>query len=83
MNDQTRYIFILRRREVEARTGLSRSTLYDWINPDSPRYKPDFPKPIRFAGSSAVGWVASEVTSWLGKQIEQRDLVAKGGRHHG
>lgn len=77
MHDQTRNITILRRREVEARTGLSRSTLYDWIDPDSRRYKPDFPKPIRFAGSSAVGWVASEVTAWLDTQIEKRDLAAK------
>lgn len=69
MHDQTQSITILRRREVEARTGLSRSTLYDWIDPDSPRYKPDFPKPIRFAGSTAVGWVASEIDAFLASQI--------------
>lgn len=66
--EQTK-IRILRRREVEERTGLKRSTLYDWMNPASPRYKPNFPKPITYAGSKAVGWIESEVDVFLAAQI--------------
>ncbi|WP_293371175.1 AlpA family transcriptional regulator [Nevskia sp.] len=70
MHEQRHPVLILRRRAVEARTGLSRSTLYDWMNPSSPRYKPDFPKPMRFSGSNAVGWVANEIDDWLTAQVQ-------------
>lgn len=60
---------ILRRRDLEQRLGLSRSTLYDKINPKSPRHDASFPKPIRLGGA-AVGWLAHEVDDWLNRQIE-------------
>jgi len=55
---------ILRRKAVEARCGLSRSTLYDYIRAGR------FPAPVR-VGSRAVGWVATEVDAWLATQIER------------
>ncbi|MGH8541760.1 MAG: helix-turn-helix transcriptional regulator [Stenotrophobium sp.] len=63
-------ISILRRRDLEARLRLSRSTIYDKINPGSPRYDASFPKPIRLGGGAAVGWLAHEVDAWLRCQIE-------------
>lgn len=62
-------IFMLRRQGVEARVGLSRSTIYDKINPKSKRYDPTFPKPINLGGF-AVGWLAHEIDDWLKRQIE-------------
>ena len=44
--------------------SISKSTLYDWINPKSPRYDNHFPRPIKL-GSSAVGWVEIELEAWL------------------
>ncbi len=61
---------ILRRRDLEGRLKLSRSTIYDKINPDSPRYDATFPKPIRLGNGSAVGWIESEVEIWLRGRIE-------------
>lgn len=61
---------ILRRRDLEARLKLSRSTIYDKINPDSPRYDATFPKPIRLGNGSAVGWIESEVEIWLRGRVE-------------
>jgi prophage regulatory protein len=61
---------ILRRRDLEARLKLSRSTIYDKINRDSPRFDSAFPKPIRLGNGSAVGWVESEVEDWLRHRIE-------------
>ena len=49
---------ILRRKQVEARTGLSRSTIYQRIAEGS------FPKPISL-GARAVGWLESEIEAWL------------------
>lgn len=61
---------ILRRRDLEARIGLSRSTLYDRLNPRSPRYDASFPTPIRLGNGAAVGWLAHEVDDWLSQQIK-------------
>lgn len=55
---------ILRRRQVEARTSLSRSAIYDRLDANSPRYDPTFPKQVKL-GSSSVGWLESEIENWL------------------
>ena len=53
---------ILRRPQVEARTGLSRSTIYARIQDGT------FPKPI-LLGSRAVGWLEHEIDDWLDQRI--------------
>ena len=63
-------IAVLRRRDLEARLRLSRSTIYDKINPTSPRYDATFPKPIRLGNGSAVGWIEGEIEAWLRRQID-------------
>ena len=60
---------ILRRKQVEVRTGLSRSTIYLRIS------KGIFPKPISL-GARAVGWLESEVEDWLEQQIKQSRQAA-------
>jgi len=67
---------ILRRRSLETRVGLSRSTIYDKINVKSPRYDATFPKPIRLGGG-VVGWLEHEVTEWLNRQIEASRSATK------
>lgn len=65
---------IIRRKQVEARTGLSRSTIYAKlrINPKRPSdYDPSFPKPIA-VGSKAVGWIESEIEAWIEARIAAR-----------
>jgi prophage regulatory protein len=54
---------IIRRKQVEARTGLARSTIYERVKSGS------FPAPVSL-GAKAVGWVESEVDAWLTRQIE-------------
>lgn len=55
---------ILRRPDVEARTGLSRSTIYDWMK------RGEFPKPVAL-GARLVGWRESDVTAWLEARTEK------------
>lgn len=55
---------ILRLKKVQERTGLSRSTIYDKINPKSPRYDPTFPKQVNL-GIGSVGWYESELARWI------------------
>jgi len=64
---------IIRRKQLEARLGLSRSTIYGKLTPNPNRpneYDPTFPKPIQI-GSRAVGWLESEINDWLTAQIEK------------
>lgn len=58
-------IRIIRRREVQNITGLSRSTIYARLKTDV-----DFPKPIRL-GRTAVGWIADEVEQYIKRLINQ------------
>jgi len=53
---------ILRRREVELQTGLSRSTIYVMMAAGT------FPKAAKL-GKRAVGWPASEVRAWMQTRI--------------
>jgi len=64
---------IIRLRQLQKRIGLARSSIYDRLDPDSPRCDPTFPKPIRLgAKSRAIGFIESEVEEWLARQVEQR-----------
>lgn len=54
----------LRLPQVKARTGLSRSTIYARIAQGS------FPKPVPLGGARAVGWLESQVESWIQCQID-------------
>ncbi|GEM_PF-1084505 len=66
---------IIRRPEVEARTGLSRSAIYARLkrNPKRPGdYDPTFPRPIRI-GPRAVGWIAAEIDQWVAARTAERD----------
>ena len=51
---------ILRRPDVEAVTGLSRSTIYKWMDEGS------FPKPAKLR-LRAVGWREADINDWLNK----------------
>lgn len=65
---------ILRRTQVEARTGLSRSSIYSRLKPNPKRpgdFDPTFPKPVQL-GAKSVGWVESEIEAWLAARVSKR-----------
>jgi prophage regulatory protein len=55
-------VTILRRPQVEARTGCARSTLYCAMKAGT------FPKAVKL-GARSVGWLSSEVDEWLAGRI--------------
>ncbi len=61
----------IRMQDVKKKIGVSRSTVYDWINPKSPRFDNSFPKPVRL-GINSIAWVDSELEDWLAKRIAAR-----------
>jgi prophage regulatory protein len=58
---------ILRRKQVEARCGLSRSAIYRRIAEGT------FPKPVTIGEGKAVGWLAHEIDQFLAQCVAQRD----------
>lgn len=52
---------VLRRPEVEARTGLSRSSIYRMMDLGA------FPRPIRLS-TRAVGWDEAAIEEWLSQR---------------
>ena len=55
---------VIRIKEFAAMISLSRSTIYDRLNPKSPRFDPTFPRPIKL-GASAIGWHLVDVAAWI------------------
>ena len=55
---------ILRPSQVLARTGLSKSTLYELVA------KGSFPSPIRISGR-ATGWIEAEVDAWIRRGVAE------------
>jgi prophage regulatory protein len=59
-------IIILRRPDVEKRTGLSRSSIYAYME------KGEFPKPIKLGTEGGtVGWLEHEINAWIHDAIER------------
>ena len=53
---------LIRRKQVEARTGLARSTIYKLMSCG------DFPAALSLTGR-AVAWRATEVDGWIASRI--------------
>lgn len=64
-------IKVIRIKDLIAKIGIARSTIYDWMSPKSPRFNSTFPKPVRI-GLSAIGWLEHEVDAWITAQAIQR-----------
>jgi len=61
---------LIRRPEVEKRTGLPRTSLYDKIR------NKEFPAPVSL-GASSVAWIESEVNDWIQARIDASRTTVK------
>ena len=52
----------LRMSQVQARTGLSRSTIRRWVK------RGLFPRPVRL-GECVLGWIEAEIDQWIRERI--------------
>lgn len=68
MSIQSQRKALLRRPEVEQRTGLKRSTIYSRMKEGA------FPKTVSLGRS--VAWVEEEIESWINARIEERQAMA-------
>jgi prophage regulatory protein len=67
------YPRILRLKQLTERIGLGRSTIYDRMDSQSPRYDATFPKPIKL-GAAAIGWIDSEITTWIEQRMSAKEV---------
>lgn len=61
-------LIVLRRRQVEARTGLGRSSIYALIADGR------FPAPIRLS-THTVGWLEHEIDGWIAERTNASRMV--------
>lgn len=57
-------IKVLRLKDMVKKLGIARSTIYDWMNPDSKRYDATFPRSFKI-GRHSIGWFEHQVDEWL------------------
>ena len=69
-NTDRETLTILRRKQVEKRTGLSRSTIYLRIQEGA------FPMPVNL-GARAVGWLENEIEAWLAERVKIRNRACR------
>jgi prophage regulatory protein len=62
---------MLKLKEVQKKTGLSRSTIYDYMA------KGQFPRQVKL-GERCVAWVEEEVVAWLDARVTERDAANNG-----
>jgi prophage regulatory protein len=61
-------LIVLHRRQVEARTGLGRSSIYALIADGQ------FPAPIRLS-TNTVGWLEHEIDAWIAERTKASRTV--------
>jgi prophage regulatory protein len=61
--EQQRFI---RLPEVKSVTGLSRSTIYSLVGNGT------FPRQVSIGGGRAIGWLESEIQSWITERVAKR-----------
>lgn len=68
---------LLRRKEVELKTGLSRAAIYAAMRAGT------FPRAIPL-GTHSVAWLELEIDQWIADRLEERNraLRAATGRQH-
>lgn len=55
---------ILRLRDVCERLGVSKSTVYNWLDTQSQYYRANFPRPVRI-GAASIGFVEQEIDAFI------------------
>ncbi|WP_430539690.1 helix-turn-helix transcriptional regulator [Luteimonas terrae] len=60
----------MRRKEVQEVLSIGRTTSYEMGDRRSPRFDPNFPRPIRIGNS--VGFIAREVEAYLAHLMQLR-----------
>lgn len=64
-------VAVLRPDSAASFIGIGESTLWDWLNPKSPRHNAQLPQPFEL-GSKSTGFLVSELWAFLADKAAQR-----------
>lgn len=75
-------IVLLRRPQVLEKLGICRSALHQWLDPESPYFVPDMPRPIKlFARSRSSYWIEEEINLFIQRRVARaRQAVPQGAQ---
>lgn len=59
-------------KKVIELTALSRSTIYEMMDENSPYYDPTFPKKVKIT-QNRIGWSAYEIHQWIESKLASRE----------
>ncbi len=63
---------VLRVDSLSRTFSVSKATVWNWVNPKSRHYRPDFPKPIKLS-ANITGWISSEIDEYISKLAAKRE----------
>lgn len=72
--ERTKPLRLLRLPEVEARTGLKKSTLYRLMRLKDGEGRPSFPGPVA-TGGRTVAWREDQVDAWIESRKPKADCA--------
>lgn len=61
---------VIRLKDVVKLLGISKSSLYLWLNKKSKYYKPDFPARIKLSFRIS-GWFLADIEKWIQSQARK------------
>lgn len=71
MTDNTNTINrIIRAKSVANTLSVSQTTVWNWCNPKSRHYRPDFPKPFKVT-ERVTGWLESDISAYVEQLAQQ------------
>lgn len=62
---------LIRAKELAELLSVSDTIIWNWVNPNNRRYRPEFPKPIKIS-SNVTAWRESEIIAYLDRLAENR-----------
>jgi prophage regulatory protein len=62
-------------RQISARLGISKSTIYRRLDHKDKLYDPKFPRPLK-VGETTTRWIENEVTEWIENLIKTQRNAA-------
>ena len=62
---------LIRAKELAQLLSVSDTIIWNWVNPNNRRYRPEFPKPIKIS-QNVTAWRESEIVAYLDQLAENR-----------
>lgn len=62
---------LIRAKELAELLSVSDTIIWNWVNPNNRRYRPEFPKPIKIS-PNVTAWRESEIVAYLDQLAAER-----------